>query len=182
MKRILFFMLIILAVSSCRSVRKTTIDIDHQKDSTSYTQITTVDLDTTLIPQDSATLEMLIDDNGNIYLGKGHEDDTVTGTYSGPWGISVDQGKNIMIDYSVEKTLAGTKLKVKATTNPIEVVTANTTTETVKTDVSSDVKTVITEKKVKGFSMWNLVWVIPLAVVAIIIYLKRKTLLKYWPF
>lgn len=168
MKRIILFLIIILAISSCKSVRKTTIDINHQKDSTAYTSVTTVDIDTLVIPQDTATLEALIDitPEGNITVEQ----------------VDIDQGNDITLDYTVEKTPAGAKVKVKATSKPKEIITQNTTTEIIKTDVSSDVKQTVNEKKVKGYSPWNLAWIIPLALVVLVIYLKRNTILKYFGF
>lgn len=169
MKRIAIFFMMILVISSCRSVRKTTVDIRQQKDSVAYSSITTVKLDTTLVPKDSATLETLIGilEGGRIIIEE----------------VKQEQGADIRLDYSVEKTPSGsTKIKVKATTKPREIISKNTVIETTKYQESSDSKQLVTEKKVKGFSLWNLAWVIPLILVGVVIYLKRKTILKYLPF
>lgn len=183
MRPLIFFTILILIFASCRSVRKTTVDVRHQKDSVAYTSVTTVDLDTTIIPSDTATLDILL--SGNIELGRNYKLDSY-GTYSGPFGVqevTQEQGDDIILNYAVEKTPSGaTRLKVKATTKPKEIITQNTTKETVRHVESSDIRQVENTKKVKGFSLWNLVWVVPVILIGIFIYLKRKTILKFLSF
>lgn len=178
MKPLIYFTIILLVFSSCRSVRKTTVDIGRQRDSVAYSSVTTVDLDTTIIPQDSASL--------NIVLGFSVDNDTTTGTYSGPFGIQEiiqEQGDNIILNYSIEKTPSGAaKIKVKASTKHKEIVTQSVKVETAKHVESSDMRQVENTKKVKGFSLWNLAWVIPVILIIIFVYLKRKTLIKFFPF
>lgn len=169
MKNFIFLFVLILAFSSCRSVRKTTVDIRHEKDSVAYTSVTTVDLDTTVIPSDTASLEAIlgITEEGNLIIEE----------------IKQDQGLDISLDYSLEKTSSGaTRLKVKATSKPKEIITQNKTIETENLKESSSVIQVENTKKVKGFSPWNLAWLVPVVLIGIVIYLKRKTLLKFLPF
>lgn len=169
MKNIIFILIVLMAATSCRSVRRTTVDIDHRQDSSSYTKVTTVDLDTTKIEADTATLEAILDisQEGSVTIEQ----------------ITQEQGDDITIDYTVEKLPAGnTKVTVTAKTKPKEIITQNVTTEIIKAEKSSEVQQLISEKKVKGISPWNLAWLIPVALIGIVIYVKRKTILKFLPF
>lgn len=169
MKRLIFLLTFLLVISSCRSVRRTTVDINHRQDSSSYIKVTTVDLDTTRIPADTATLEAILDisQDGSVTIEQ----------------ITQEQGDDITIDYTVEKLPAGnTKVTVTAKTKPKEIITQNVTTEIIQAEKKSEVQQLISEKKVKGISPWNLAWVIPVILGIVVIYIKRKTILKYLPF
>lgn len=167
--RWLVIALIALSVISCRSVKKTTTEVYQQKDSVSYSSVTTVDVDTVIVPSDTAVVEATLskDEFGKLYLES----------------IKQDKGSDISISYTVEKTPEGkTKIKVQAISDKKEVLTQNVSTETQEATVSNEQVVIVETKKTKGFSPWNFAWLIPVVLIAIVIYLKRKTIAKYLPF
>lgn len=167
MKNALIILMICLAMASCRSLRKTTIEVSRSDDSTAYTSVTTVVLDTTIIPSDTATLEAIlgITSEGNLVVEE----------------VKQDLSSDISLDYAVEKTPAGhTRIRITAKTKPKEIVTQSVNSTTAKYDATVDSQVVISEKKVKGFSLWNLAWVIPVGLIVIVVWYKRKSILKFF--
>jgi len=169
MKRLIFLFALLAIFSACRSVKKTTSEYHQEKDSVNYSTVEKVELDTTIIPRDTASLESVlsITPAGEVMIQE----------------IIQDQGENISLDYAIEKTPSGsTKIKVTATSKQKEIITTNTTRETIRTENSSTVSNVEKEKTVRGFNYWNLAWMIPVLLLIILVYLKRKTILKFLPF
>lgn len=169
MKPFIWLLIIMVAFSSCRSVKKTTKESYQKKDSTTYVSVTSVDIDTVTVPSDTAVVEAVLtkDEFGKLYLES----------------IKHDKGNDISISYSIEKTPEGkTKLRVQAVSDKKEILTQSKTTETVSNQTKTEEKAIIETKKVSGISMWHLAWIIPLILIAIVIYLKRKTIMKYLPF
>lgn len=167
--RTLVIILLALSIVSCRSVRKTTTQVYDHKDSTAYTSVTTVDIDTVIVPSDTAIVEAILskDESGKVYIES----------------IKQDKGQDISISYTVEKTPEGkTKIKVQAVSDKKEVLTKSTTKEVQSTAVEEKQAVIIETKKKTGISPWNLAWLIPLILIGIVIYLKRKTIAKYLPF
>jgi hypothetical protein len=158
-----------LALFGCRSVKKTTKEVYEHKDSTVYTSVTTVDIDTVIVPSDTSVVEATLtkDEFGKLYIES----------------IKQDKGKDISISYTVEKTPEGkTKIRVQAVSDQKEVLSQNKITEVASTKVEEKQAVVIQTTKKKGISPWNLAWLIPLLLIGIVIYLKRKTIAKYLPF
>jgi cobalamin biosynthesis Mg chelatase CobN len=160
--------LALLMLIGCRSVKKTAVSDYQHTDSTSYSKIVTVDIDTTVIASDSATLEATLtqDEFGKLFLE----------------GVKQNQGNGISVDYSIQKTPEGkTMVTIKAKTTEKEVYTTN---KTVEEKVDSQISTsqeVITETKKTGVSFWNLTWIIPigLVILVIILYLNRKKIILF---
>jgi hypothetical protein len=167
MKKLIGLLILVSFLVSCRSVRKTTTEFHQQKDSVAYSNVTTVDLDTTIIPADSASFEAVFNfgENGEVIIDQ----------------VKQDPGNNINLNYSMEKTPSGsTRIKVIAKTRPAEVITQNVTKEIKNTSVSSDVQKVESVTKKKGISPWHLAWIVPVGLLLVVVYLKRKTILKYF--
>jgi hypothetical protein len=169
MKKLVYLLILISLLASCRSVKKITTDIRQQKDSVAYSNVTIVDLDTTIIPADTASLEAIFNfgDKGELSIDQ----------------VRQDPGNDITLNYAVEKTPSGsTRIKVTAKSKPKEVVTQNVTKEIKNSSVSSDVQKVESITKKKGISPWHLAWIVPVGLLLVVVYLKRKTILKYFSF
>lgn len=169
MKSFIWLLVILVVFSSCRSVKKTTKESYQKKDSTTYVSVTTVDIDTVIVPSDTAIVEAILskDEFGKLFVES----------------LKQDKGQDISISYSVEKTSDGkTKIKVQAVSDKKEVLTQNTNKEVQSTAIKEENVTVIQTTKKTGISLWHLAWVIPVLLIIIVIYLKRKTIMKYLPF
>jgi hypothetical protein len=165
MKTIITLAALILILGSCSSTKKVSQEIYQQKDSSSYVAITTVELDTTRIPSDTATFDASFSftPEGQLIIQE----------------VAADQGSDVRIDYQVQpRPGGGATLKVKAVTSPREVVSQTITREIQSLQSTQEASAKVSEKKiVRNFNWWNLTWIIPLAAGGILLYVKRKSLL-----
>lgn len=160
MRALLIVVIALVLSAGCKSTRKTSTQLYTSNDSTSYTEVTTVDIDTTVIAADTADLTILFAaDPGGVTVEE----------------VRTDQGQTVTINYEVVNTPRGAAVKVRAVTKPQEIITTNTTTEITRAEVSKEQAVSVEEKKVKrGFSLWHLAWLLP---IVLIVFVVRK----FWP-
>jgi len=170
--RAIFWLIIVFSVmvSGCRSVKTTSTTITTKKDSTSLIKSVDVHFDTSYVKPDTSYVEAYfnVDTSGEVTISN----------------INQQQTENIRINYTIEKLPTGkARIKVQAITPERKLISQKTKETVDKYLEHKDSQMVSKEKVVKKiFNWWNMTWIIPIILIIIVIYLKRKTLLKYLPF
>jgi hypothetical protein len=157
--RAALIIIVVLSLIGCRSVRKVSETYVQKQDSVTITRTETVTFDTVTVQGDTAVMTaQLTTEGGEVHVGE----------------VVTEQGERISISYEVRPKPGGAEVKIKAVAKPVEVVQQTTVIETEKITVDRDKAVIVQEKRVRTGALVHLWWIIPLALVAFIIY-------KKWP-